>query len=329
MRPFDTGALCVPTCARRALAGMVICGIQEGAMTGIWAMVAACVIWGLSPLYYALLRDVPALEVLSWRALWSLIFFAGFLALRGGLEALPRALRVPQQRRVIAAAGILISLNWFGFIFAIQNGYAVEASLGYYIFPLVAVVMGFAVFGEALSALQWGAVALAAVAVVGLTLGLGAAPWIALILATTFGGYGVMKKRLDLDPVVSVTAEVLLLSPLALAWLAWQGGALDHSALTLILLALSGPITGAPLILFSYAARRARLSTVGLIQYLNPSLQMLCATLVLAEPFTRWHAMAFPVIWLALALYSVAGLRQDRARRSAVSSAARSGMMSK
>lgn len=290
-------------------------------MKGIWAIIAACTIWGTSPLYYALLTDVPPLEVLSWRALWSLLFFAGFLGLQGRLGEVRAALARPSQAVLIFAAGSLIAANWFGFIFSIQNGYAVEASLGYYIFPLVAVLFGRLVFGEALSGAQWAAVALAGGAVVMLTLGLGAAPWIALGLAGTFGGYGVLKKRLNVGPVASVTAEVLLLAPFALGWLAWQGGAFDHAPQTLLLLALSGPITGTPLILFSYAARSARLSTVGLIQYLNPTLQFLCATLVLAQPFTRWHAMTFPVIWLALAIYSGAAIVQDRARRKPLVSA--------
>lgn len=295
----------------------------------ILAMVAACVIWGLSPLYFALLRHVPPLEVLSWRALWSLLFFAGFLALRGRLADLPAALAVRRRAGLVALAGALVSANWFGFIFAIQNDYATEASLGYYIFPLVAVLLGRVVFGETLSAPQWGAVALAASAVGVLSVGLGAAPWIALWLAATFGGYGMVKKRLDLGPVVSVTAEVLLLAPLALAWIAAGGRGLDWPVSTLALLAVSGVQTGLPLILFSYAARGVRLSTVGVVQYLNPTLQFLIAVLIFAEPVSPAHVIAFPLIWLALALYSVAVLRQEKARRRALSNPAISAATSK
>lgn len=279
---------------------------------GALAMVAACVIWGLSPLYYALLKHVPPLEVLSYRTLWSLAFFSAVLAVQGRLVQLPRALtggRLP----VIAFAAVMIATNWFGFIFGIQSARAVEASLGYYIFPLAAVLLGRVVFAEALSAAQWAAVGLAALAVTVLTLGLGAAPWLSFLLAGTFGAYGVMKKRLDLGPVVSVTAEVLVLAPLALAFALAQGPAqLDLS--THLLLAASGPLTASPLILFSYAARRARYATIGLIQYLNPTLQFLVATLIFREAFTRWHLVAFALIWTALAVYSAASFRPRAAR---------------
>lgn len=296
---------------------------QKGAV----AMVAACVVWGLSPLYYAQLKHVPTLEVLSYRCLWSLVFFAAILLVQGRLGLVRKALSRPRAVLVIFAAAVMISTNWFGFIFAVTYGYAVEASLGYYIFPLFAVILGRMVLGETLSRAQIIAVALATIAVLTLTIGLGRAPWIALLLAASFAAYGFIKKRLDLGPVVSVTAEVLLLSPFALVWIAVMGtGAGGGNDLwTHLLLMLSGPLTAGPLILFSYAARRVRLSTVGLIQYVNPTLQFVCATLVFAEPFTPWHGVAFPLIWVALALYSVSALGQERASRRVVSNAATSG----
>ncbi|QQA44429.1 EamA family transporter RarD [Pelagovum pacificum] len=290
---------------------------------GVLSMVAACTIWGLSPLYYHNLDHVPAAEVLAHRTLWSLAFFAMVLFVQGRIRELPRSVARPRQAGRILAAGLCIGCNWFGFIYAIHNGYALEASLGYYIFPLLAVLLGRFLFAEWLSTLQWFAVALAGVAVVTLTIGLGVPPWIALMLASTFAGYGIFKKRLDLPPVVSVTAEVMLLSPIAITFLALQGHV--WTAGTFILLALSGPITAAPLILFSYASRRVRLSTVGIVQYLNPTLQFLCAVMVFAEPFTPWHQIAFAMIWTALALYSVSAFGQERALRRASSSAALSG----
>ena len=289
---------------------------------GILAMVLACTIWGLSPLYYAELRHVPALDVLAWRTAWSCIFFMILLAVQGRLGLVGRALGTVTGALTVLAAGLMIATNWFGFIYSIQIGRAVEASLGYYIFPLVAVLLGRLVFAEALARAQWLAVALAALAVIVLTLGLGAAPWISLLLAATFAGYGVVKKRLDVGPVVSVTAEVLLLSPIAVLWLAGPGDGVSWDLRTHLLFALSGPLTASPLILFSYAARRVKLSTIGLVQYLNPTLQFLVATLIFLEPFTFWHALAFPMIWLALAIYSVTSLRQDRAARRASSSVA-------
>jgi len=290
---------------------------------GVLAMVLACCVWGLSPLYYAELSHVPPLEVLSYRCLWSLIFFAVILLVQRRLHLVWAALRSGRNLFVIATAGLMISINWFLYIYAITNGQALESSLGYYIFPLVAVALGRIVFAEQLSRLQGGAVVLAAIAVLVLAAGLGVPPWIALILATTFGLYGLIKKTLSIGPVVSVTAEVLLIAPLAIAWifLRGTGGEAGHDIGTQALLALSGPLTATPLIFFSYAARRARLSTIGLVQYLNPTLQFGCAVFVFGEPFTSWHAIAFPLIWIALAIYSIAVIRQDRAARKATVSA--------
>lgn len=297
------------------------------ATKGILAMALACTFWGLSPLYYAMLKHVPPLEVLCYRALWSLVFFAAVLELQGRLKLLTSALGTPKSFVVVTIAAALISVNWFGYIFAISTDRVVEASLGYYIFPLVAVLLGRVVLGETLRPVQWLAVVLATCAVIALTAGLGVAPWIALVLATTFGLYGLIKKQLDLGPVVSVTAEVVVLAPLALTWLwlAGTGAGSGNDLTTHLLLALSGPLTAAPLILFSYAARRARLSTIGLVQYLNPTLQFFCAVVIFAEPFTQWHAVAFAMIWIGLIAYSASSLRQDRAARKREVSVATSG----
>ena len=286
--------------------------------SGILALIAACTVWGLSPLYYHLLAHVPPLEVLCYRTIWSLIFFAGLLAVQGRLGQVRSALAAPRTLMVIVAAAVMISLNWFGFIYSISIGNALEASLGYYMFPLVAVVLGWLVFRESLSRAQIAAVAIAALAVVVLTAGLGVAPWIALFLAGTFGAYGVLKKGLDLGGVVSVTAEVAVLAPFAVLWLILRGTEIGAHAVDwsdMALLTLSGLLTGLPLILFSFAARRVRLSTVGLVQYLNPTLQFACAVLFFGNLLTPWHAIAFPMIWAALALYSLSAVRAERAAR--------------
>lgn len=288
---------------------------------GILAMIGACTIWGLSPLYYKLLSDVPPLEVLAHRGIWSLVFFGGVLAFQGRLAQMAKALRSPRRTLLIALAAAMISINWFLFIFSVQIGHTTEASLGYYIYPLVAVLIGRFGFSERLGAAQWGAVALAAVAVALLTWGLGVAPWISLALAATFGLYGAIKKGLDLGPVVSVACEVLLFLPVALAVLAFglggAEGAFRQGAWTAGLLILSGPLTATPLLLFSMAARRIPMATVGLLQYLNPTLQFLCAVAIFGERFTGWHAAAFGLIWTALALYSASTMRAGRAARRA------------
>ncbi|MDR9394567.1 EamA family transporter RarD [Roseovarius sp. SYSU LYC5161] len=291
------------------------------ASKGVMAMVAACTIWGLSSIYYKALAHVPPIEVLAHRTIWSLVFFALILTAQGRLGVLRAAISDPKSRWRIALAALFISFNWFLFIWSIQSGKAVEASLGYYIFPLVAVLLGTVVFGERLSAAQCVAVGLAVVAVALLTAGLGVAPWVSLLLAASFGLYGVVKKGLDIGPVVSVTGEVLLLGPMALTVLGaihlGGSGAFGRDMAESGMLAFSGLLTATPLILFSYAARRVAFATVGLVQYLNPTLQFLVATLLFMEPFTPWHGIAFAMIWTALAVFSVATLRQDRAARRA------------
>jgi len=282
-------------------------------------MILACLIWGFSPLYYKVLSHIPPIEILAHRTIWSFVIFAVILAGQGRLQALFLLFSTCKSGFVVGLAAIMISLNWFAFIFSIQAGYAVEAALGYYIFPLVAVVIGRVVFGEALTRLQWGAVGLAAVAVALLTYGLGVAPWIALVVAGSFGLYGLVKKRLTAGPVVSVTGEVAVLVPIAIAVLAvvhMRGeGHFGTAAWENTMLVFSGALTATPLILFSYATQRNRLSTVGVLQYINPTAQFFCAVVIFGEPFGFWHGLAFALIWAGLALYSVSSLSQEKARR--------------
>jgi chloramphenicol-sensitive protein RarD len=292
------------------------------AAKGVAAMVLACTVWGLSALLYKAIGHVPPPEVLAHRTLWSLVFFLVVLLVQGRLRLLP-GLIASRAAWLVALAALLVSANWFGYIWSVQNGRVIEASLGYYIFPLVAVLIGRLIFREGLAPVQWLAVALAAVAVLILTAGLGAAPWIALYLAVTFGLYGLLKRRIEAGPVVSVAGEVALLAPVAALWL-WgvhsghwgAGGAFGRNWGDSLLLAISGVATGGPLMLFSYAMKRVRMATVGLVQYLNPTLQFAIAATLFAEPVTLWHLIAFPTIWAALALYSLSLIRQERKRRA-------------
>lgn len=300
---------------------------------GVLAIAGACVIWGLSPIYYKLLSHVPPLEVLSHRTLWSLVFFGAVLGFQGRQGDVFDLISHWRALMLVAVAALMISVNWFVFILSIQVGLTVESSLGYFMFPLVAVLLGRVVFQERFSLWIGVSVMLAASAVILLTIGLGVAPWISLILAVTFAIYGVLKKLALAGPVVSVTAEVLVLAPAALIWIwgvhfaGWQGfagregGVFAGNWRDSLLLILSGPLTASPLILFSYAARRVTLATLGLVNYLNPSLQFFCAVVIFAEPFTRWHAVAFAMIWLALAIFSTDAIRQERAARRASASA--------
>ncbi|MDP5216663.1 EamA family transporter RarD [Ruegeria sp. 2205SS24-7] len=286
---------------------------------GIAAMIAACTVWGLSPLFYKQLEMVPPLELLSHRAVWSIVFFAAVLALQGRLREIPAAYSGGQTVKLLLA-GLMISLNWLVFLVSVQIGKVADAALGYYIFPLCAVLAGRFWFGERLARPQWAAIGLAALSVLVLSFGTGVPPWIALLIGAAFALYGAIKKGLQQGPVLSVTCEILILLPLWLAVLVqagWVGkGLFGSDVLISTLLVLSGPMTAVPLILFSYAAQRVQMSTMGVLQYINPSLQFICAVVVFGEPFSFWHVVAFSLIWLAVLVFSLNPLIGGRQRGS-------------
>lgn len=282
------------------------------ARKGVIAMIAACTIWGFSTLFYRALSDQPPLDVIAHRILWSFVFFAAYLGAQRRLGEVAAVLSDRKQVGWVALASVVISFNWFLFIFAVFIGKVSETSLGYYIFPLLSVLLGFVLFRERLSPAQWVAVALAGLAVLALTVGMGTPPWISLVLGITFAVYGAVKKATKAGGAVSVTAEVLLMLPFVAVWL-WVFSTIPFRLDgTFLMLMISGPLTAGPLVLFSYAAKRIPLATLGVLQYINPTIQFLVAALILAEPMTVWHAVAFPMIWAALAIYSLSARRQDR-----------------
>ena len=290
---------------------------RKNVLIGVAAVVLAAATWGISPLYYRLLAHIPPLDVLAHRTIWS---FAVFLVVLGFQRRVRELISVYTDRGKtawIGFAALMISVNWFIFILSVQIGRVTESSLGYYMFPLFSVAIGALVFRERLTFVQWVAVGLATVAVTTLTVGLGVLPWISLSLAVTFAIYGAIKKHVSMGPVLSVTAEVGLFLPPALLWLALWAEVAIPAPRDLALLILSGPLTAIPLILFSTATKRIRMSSVGLLAYINPTLQFLVAALIFLEPVTIWHAIAFPLIWLGLALYSGSAVAQDRAARKA------------
>ena len=296
---------------------------------GVTAIGGAAVIWGFSPVFYNALSHVPPLDVLAHRLIWSLVLFGFVLVVQGRLRAVRDAMGTGRTFGLMLLASVLVAVNWAIFIRAVQVGQTTQSSLGYYIYPLVAILLGRVLFAERLTTAQWMAVALVTGAVLVLVLGLGSVPTTALALAISFSLYGVVKKYISAGPVVSVTAEVMLMSPLAFAllWHSWHsGGAVfGGDATSAVLLILSGPVTAVPLILFSYGSKRLAMSTVGLLLYLNPTLQFSVAVFLFGELFTGWHMAAFALIWTALAIYSVSGLRQDRAARRASRAAPVSG----
>lgn len=289
---------------------------------GVLAIVAGCSIWGFAPLYYHALAHVSALEMMAHRTIWTAVFFSLLLAVQGRLGEVWALIRGPEKGRAMLAS-VLIGFNWLLFIWAIGAARAVEASIAYYIFPLISAVIGMVWFRERPGKAQGLAVVLAGLAVGVLTLGLGVAPWIALSLGVAFALYAAVKKGMAAGAVVTVTVEVLLMAPLALAVMIWaESGSWgpDHGwflrdGMHAALLPIAGLISGGPLILFSWGAQRVRLVTSGLVQYLNPTLQFLSAVLIMREPVTRWHVIALALIWAALALYSGAALMADRAAR--------------
>jgi chloramphenicol-sensitive protein RarD len=285
------------------------------AQKGILAVLASGLIWGFSPIYYKLLTHVPPIELLAHRVLWSVIFFVFLLGFQRRLGALRTAITTRRSVAILFLGACLIGVNWYIFIWSIQVEKATEASLGYFIFPLVVVTMGWIGFGERLSWLQNITIALTAAAVILMTVSKGLFPWIALVIAFSFSLYGYVKKTILTGPVVSVTAEVLLLLPLAVTVLYFvhRGGAgsFGKAEFDTLLLMVSGPLTATPLIFFSYAAKRISMATLGLANYLNPTIQFFCAIVIFNEPINSVQFFSFAMIWLALALYSLEGFRKE------------------
>jgi len=293
---------------------------RHSAGTGLAAAVSAFLIWGLFPLYLKPLSGVPALQIMAHRIVWCCLLVFAWLALRRELPAVWRALADPGTRLRLVATAALISVNWLIYVWAVTNGQTVEASLGYFINPLLNVVLGVLVLKERLNRAQWAAVALAAAGVLYLTVATGRPPWIALTLAASFGLYGLIRKVVAVEAVPGLATETLLLAPLAMAFLLWcqaQGsGALGHSGAGVDALLLgSGLVTALPLALFAFGARLIPLSTLGLLQYVGPTLQFLIGVLVFHEPFPRVRAVGFVLIWAGLAVYAADGLwRRQRGR---------------
>lgn len=276
---------------------------------GILQASLAYVIWGLFPLYFRLLHGVAALEVLAHRVVWSLLFLLGVLTVRRHWAWLGPALR---NRRVVGlflASSALIGTNWYVYIWAVSHGRVVDASLGYFITPLVNVLTGWLVLKERLRPAQWGAVATAAAGVAWLTWAQGTPPWIALILAASFSSYGLLRKTATLGALEGLTLETLLLGPLALAGLGWavaHGQSVFPGAPSDLqgLLMAAGPLTAVPLLLFAGGARRIPLSLLGMLQYIGPTIQLALGVWLFHEPFAGTRAQGFVIIWAACALFS-------------------------
>ena len=284
--------------------------------TGILYAATAYALWGVFPLYFKSLQEIPPMEILLHRMVWSLVFVAVVLALRRQWAWLGDVVRRPKVLAGFAASALLLSCNWFIYIWAVNNGHVVESSLGYFINPLFNVLLGSLILRERLRPVQWGAVAIAAGGVAWLTWHGGALPWIALLLATTFALYGLLRKTAALGALEGLALETLLLFPLAFGYLivlSMEGQ--NHfpaaSTTSQLLLAAAGPITAIPLLLFAAGARRIPLSLLGLLQYIGPTLQLLLGVWLYHEPFGGARIAGFTLIWSALAIYTAEGLWQN------------------
>ena len=290
------------------------------ARAGLAAAVAAFALWGVFPLYLKPLAEVPATQILAHRIVWCCLLVTALLAVRGDLASVRDALSNRRTRLRLTASAVLVSVNWLVYVWSVTNGYVIEASLGYFINPLLNILLGVVVLSERLNRAQWSAVALATIGVVYLTLVAGRPPWIALTLAFSFGMYGLIRKVTAVDAVPGLAAETLLLVPAALAFLlaveANGTGAFGHAGFTVNSLLLgSGLVTALPLALFAYGARRIPYSTVGIVQYIGPTIQFLIGVFLYHEPFSRSRAVGFALIWVALAIYAADGLWRSRKYR--------------
>jgi chloramphenicol-sensitive protein RarD len=289
---------------------------------GFVPAVSAFVIWGGFPLYFHLLSQVSALQVIAHRIAWSCVFVVAWMALRKELPAVRTALTTPGVVSRLALSATLITLNWIAYVWGVIHNHVVETSLGYFIGPLVNVLLGVVLLSEKLTRAQWTAVGVAVIGVAYLTVMAGGLPWIAMVLAFSFASYGLVRKVVKVEALPGLATETLLLAPIAVGYLLWcqatGTGAMGHvDGVTDALLVLSGPLTAIALFLFAFGTRLLPYSTVGLLQYIAPTLQFMCGVFALHEPFDRTHAIGFTLIWAALILYASEGVRLSRKQQNA------------
>lgn len=289
---------------------------------GVLYAIAAYGMWGFFPLYFKAVSQVPALQILSHRVIWSFVFLAILISIKRDWQKL----RAASNKKVLLTyliAALLLAVNWFIFIWGVNAGFVIESSLGYFINPLVNVLLGTIFLRERLKPIQWIPIGLAAVGVLYLTLSYGRPPWIALSLALTFGLYGLMKKLAPLNALYGLTLETVILFGPCLAYLLLMEqagtGSFGHLGLGIdAILAMGGVLTALPLLFFASAAHLIPLTTMGLIQYISPTLQFLTGVVIFHEPFTEARVIGFSIIWIALILYSASNLFERWKEKRAV-----------
>ena len=284
--------------------------------SGLFYGLAAYGLWGVMPVYFKQIAAVPAVDIVAHRIVWSLVVLAAFLTLARAWKEVRRAVAAPRTLALLALTAVLIGVNWLLYVYAINSGHILAGSLGYYLNPLANILLGRFILGERLTSRQWWAVALAAAGVAVLAAGALDTLWISLLLCFSFATYGLLRKIAPVDSLAGLSIETALLAPLAVTWLL-IGGAQgmmmdDHPPATAALLVAAGLVSTIPLLCFTAAARRLPYSTVGMLQFLAPTLQFLLAVLVYGEPLTTAHLLAFAAIWAALGLYASSILKWRR-----------------
>jgi len=273
--------------------------------------------WGLFPLYWTLLEPAGAVEILAHRVFWSLAVMAALVVLLRRRTQFKHLLSTPRTRTILTIAAAVIAVNWGAYIWGVNNGHVVETSLGYFINPLVTVLMGVFVIGERLRALQWVAMAIASVAVVGLTVELGRPPWVALVLAFSFGSYGLAKKKANSGAVESLALETMVIAPFAFGYILFLTSQSRSTFGTegpghALLLVVTGIVTAIPLICFGAAATRVSMTTLGLLQYLAPTIQFALGVFVFDEAMPPMRLAGYCLVWVALAIFTFEALNHRR-----------------
>lgn len=292
---------------------------EAPALAGALFALGAYGIWGFAPIYFRWLGDPGPFQIVAHRVLWSALLLVPLVLLTGGAGRLRAVLVRPASMRTLACSSVLIGINWLVFIYAVVSGRVLEASLGYFMNPLVSLLLGMLLLGERLRPLQWLAVGVAALGVANEVLHFGDVPWLGLALAFSFGFYGLLRKRLGVDSFTGLAVETWLLLPVALGWLAWNAhmgnDVFLRSPLDAFKLFLAGPVTMLPLLCFAAAANRLSLGSLGFFQYVAPSIQFVLAVWVFGEAFEPEQRWTFALIWLALGMFSVSALFDQRRRR--------------
>ncbi|MHB1391468.1 MAG: EamA family transporter RarD [Clostridia bacterium] len=300
---------------------------ERSGLAGVFYGAISFVAWGILPLYWKLLKEIPADEILAHRIFWAFLFVGGILLFRNGIGVLKETLKDRKNVRNVLLCAIFITINWGTYIWAVNSGNILEASMGYYINPLMVVLLGMAVLKEKLNMLQYVSIGFAAVGVAFIAVQYGRIPWVALILASSFALYGLFKKLLKAEALVGFALETSALMPLALGYILFklftgQSALYSVSLYTLAILLLSGVATAIPLIWYAMGSARVKLSTMGFLQYISPSISLLIGVFVYGEKFTSTHLLSFSFIWIGLIIYSFSNIDAFRKLRDSRQSAA-------